>query len=87
VIAQNKLQVVICDVGCFFKNQRCETRLLSLQELVKGSRNGGKVWNFSPVEVYCTQIRFEALHSGRFWVVFDCSSFSGGGNIPWSLIR
>jgi len=37
VIAQNKLQVVECDVGFLIKNQRCETRLLSLQELVKGA--------------------------------------------------
>jgi len=58
VIAQSQLQIVKCDVGFFAKNQRCETRLLALQELVQGSRNGGKIWNCSPVEIYCTQKRF-----------------------------
>ena len=54
VIAQSKLQVIKCDVGFFTKNQRCETRLLALQELVQGSRNGAKVWKCSLVEIYCT---------------------------------
>jgi len=58
VTAQSKLQVVKCDVGFFIKNQTCETRLLALQELVQGSRNGGKIWNCSLVEICYTQKRF-----------------------------
>jgi len=52
MIAQSKLQVVKCEVCFFIKTQKCETRLLSLQELVQGSRNGGKACVFFVVETY-----------------------------------
>jgi len=58
VIAQSKLHVVKCDVGFFAKNQSCKARFLFLQELAQGSCNGGKVWNRSPVEIYCNKKRF-----------------------------
>ena len=61
VIAQSKLHIVKCNVGFFTENQRGETRLLVLQELVQGSRNGGQIWNCSPVEIYCTQKDFRPL--------------------------